>query len=75
MGPMAFLKLRRLHGVRRELLAADPNTTTITELAARRCLSGKLSARGAAPSTFEVYTNLMVTGYATGNRKASSADL
>lgn len=35
MGPMAFLKLRRLHGVRRELLAADPNTTTITELAVR----------------------------------------
>ncbi|MFM7512484.1 MAG: helix-turn-helix domain-containing protein [Cyanobium sp.] len=35
MGPMAFLKLRRLQGVSRELLAADPNTTTITELAIR----------------------------------------
>lgn len=35
MGPMAFLKLRRLHGVRRELLTADPNTTRIMELAAR----------------------------------------
>jgi putative transposase len=40
-----------------------------------RCLSGKLSARDAAPSTLELYTNLMVTGYETGNRKASSADL
>lgn len=43
--------------------------------AVRRCLSGKLSARDAAPSTLELYTNLMVTGYETGNRKASSADL
>lgn len=34
MGPMAFLKLRRLHGVRRELLSADPKTTRIMELAA-----------------------------------------
>jgi AraC family ethanolamine operon transcriptional activator len=32
---MAFLKLRRLHAVRRALLAADPQTTKISELAAR----------------------------------------
>lgn len=35
MGPMAFLKIRRLHSVRRELLAADPQATRISELAAR----------------------------------------
>ena len=35
MGPMTFLKIRRLHGVRRELLAADPQATRISELAAR----------------------------------------
>lgn len=34
-GPMAFLKLRRLHRVRRGLLATHPNTTRIMELAAR----------------------------------------
>ncbi|MEB3264630.1 MAG: helix-turn-helix domain-containing protein [Synechococcus sp.] len=35
MGPMAYLKLRRLHGVHRELVAADPGATRISELAAR----------------------------------------
>lgn len=35
MGPMAYLKLQRLHGVRRALLLADPQTTRISELAAR----------------------------------------
>jgi AraC family ethanolamine operon transcriptional activator len=34
MGPMAYLKIRRLHGVRQALLAADPQATTIGELAA-----------------------------------------
>jgi AraC family ethanolamine operon transcriptional activator len=33
MGPMAFLKLHRLHGVRRLLLAADPQVTRIQPLA------------------------------------------
>lgn len=33
MGPMAFLKLRRLHGVRRQLLAADPGEIRIQDLA------------------------------------------
>lgn len=35
MGPMAYLKIRRLHGVRRVLLAADPQTTRVCELAAQ----------------------------------------
>ncbi len=35
MGPMAFLKLQRLHGVRQTLLAADPQRTTIAAVAAR----------------------------------------
>lgn len=35
MGPMAYLKIRRLHGVRQALLAADPRATTISELAAQ----------------------------------------
>ena len=35
MGPMAYLKLQRLHGVRRALLAADPQATRISELAAQ----------------------------------------
>jgi AraC family ethanolamine operon transcriptional activator len=35
MGPMAFLKLQRLHGVRQTLLAADPQGTTIAVVAAR----------------------------------------
>jgi len=34
MGPMAFLKLQRLHGVRRILLAADPGQQRIGPLAA-----------------------------------------
>jgi AraC family ethanolamine operon transcriptional activator len=34
MGPMAFLKLQRLHGVRRQLLAAHPGDATIQRLAA-----------------------------------------
>jgi len=33
MGPMAFLKLQRLHGVRRQLLAADPARARIHQLA------------------------------------------
>ncbi len=33
MGPMAFLKLQRLHGVRRQLLTADPGQARIHELA------------------------------------------
>lgn len=33
MGPMAYIKLHRLHGLRRELLAADPQTVSIAELA------------------------------------------
>lgn len=33
MGPMAYLKLQRLHGVRRRLLAADPKATLIHPLA------------------------------------------
>lgn len=33
MGPMAYLKLQRLHGVRRQLLAADPRDTRIHALA------------------------------------------
>lgn len=35
MGPMAYLKLQRLHAVRRLLLAADPGETTITAVAER----------------------------------------
>ena len=35
LGPMAFLKLQRLHGVRQTLLAADPQGTTIAAVAAR----------------------------------------
>lgn len=34
MGPMAFFKLQRLHGVRRELLEAQPGGQTISALAA-----------------------------------------
>lgn len=34
MGPMAYFKLRRLHGVRRELLEAQPGAATISGLAA-----------------------------------------
>jgi AraC family ethanolamine operon transcriptional activator len=33
MGPMAFLKLQRLHGVRRQLLAADPEDVRVHRLA------------------------------------------
>jgi len=33
MSPMQYLKLRRLEVVRRELLAAEPDTTTVTEIA------------------------------------------
>ncbi len=35
MGPMAYLKIRRLHSVRRALLAADPQALRIHELAAQ----------------------------------------
>ncbi len=55
MGPMAYLKLQRLHAVRRLLLAADPGQTTVATVAARfgflsaghfsrdyRCLFGEL---------------------------------
>ncbi|WP_254945443.1 helix-turn-helix domain-containing protein [Cyanobium sp. AMD-g] len=35
MGPMAYLKIRRLHSVRRALLAADPQATRISALAAQ----------------------------------------
>jgi AraC family ethanolamine operon transcriptional activator len=35
MGPMAYLKIRRLHSVRRALLAADPEAARVAELAAR----------------------------------------
>ncbi|MCP9901463.1 helix-turn-helix domain-containing protein [Cyanobium sp. Cruz CV13-4-11] len=35
MGPMAYLKIRRLHGVRQALLRADPQATTISQLAAQ----------------------------------------
>lgn len=35
MGPMAYLKIRRLHGVRQALLAADPQAAQVSELAAR----------------------------------------
>lgn len=35
MGPMAYLKIRRLHGVRQALLAADPEAARVAELAAR----------------------------------------
>ncbi|MCP9833821.1 helix-turn-helix domain-containing protein [Cyanobium sp. Aljojuca 7A6] len=35
MGPMAYLKIRRLHGVRQALLSADPETERVAELAAR----------------------------------------
>jgi AraC family ethanolamine operon transcriptional activator len=35
MGPMAYLKLQRLHAVRRTLLAADPEQTTVAAEAAR----------------------------------------
>jgi AraC family transcriptional regulator, ethanolamine operon transcriptional activator len=34
LGPMAYFKLQRLHGVRRALLAAGPDTVTISGLAA-----------------------------------------
>ena len=34
MGPMAFLKLQRLHGVRRLLISADPGQQRIGPLAA-----------------------------------------
>ncbi|WP_399213966.1 helix-turn-helix domain-containing protein [Synechococcus sp. RedBA-s] len=34
MGPMAFLKLQRLHGVRPGLLEAQPGAATISGLAA-----------------------------------------
>ncbi|MCP9848863.1 helix-turn-helix domain-containing protein [Cyanobium sp. Morenito 9A2] len=33
MGPMAYLKLLRLHGIRRQLLAADPSEILISALA------------------------------------------
>ncbi|MCT0213340.1 MULTISPECIES: AraC family transcriptional regulator [unclassified Synechococcus] len=46
MGPMAFRKLQRLHMVRQALLAADPQRTTITAVAARfGLLSGGHFAR------------------------------
>lgn len=35
MGPMAYLKIRRLHGVRQALLSADPEAERVAELAAR----------------------------------------
>lgn len=35
MGPMAYLKLQRLHAARRLLLTADPAQTTIAEVAAQ----------------------------------------
>ncbi len=35
MGPMAYLKILRLHGVRRVLKTANPNTTLIADVAAR----------------------------------------
>lgn len=35
MGPMAYLKLQRLHGARRYLLQADPVDTTVTAAACR----------------------------------------
>lgn len=34
MGPMAYLKLQRLHGVRRQLQSAEPGRATVVELAA-----------------------------------------
>jgi AraC family ethanolamine operon transcriptional activator len=34
MGPISYLRLQRLHGIRRELLEADPGRTTISALAA-----------------------------------------
>jgi AraC family ethanolamine operon transcriptional activator len=34
MGPMAYLKLQRLHAVRRELLAAEPDQVSVTGVAA-----------------------------------------
>jgi AraC family ethanolamine operon transcriptional activator len=34
MGPITYLRLQRLHGIRRELLGADPSRTTIGALAA-----------------------------------------
>ena len=34
-GPMGFLKARRLEAAQRELLAADPNRTTVTDIALR----------------------------------------
>lgn len=34
MGPMAYLKIHRLHGVRRQLLAADPQQLRVGSLAA-----------------------------------------
>jgi len=33
MSPMQYLKLRRLEAARRELLAAEPNTRTVAEVA------------------------------------------
>lgn len=35
MGPMAYLKLQRLHAVRRLLLAADPQQTSVATVASR----------------------------------------
>jgi AraC family ethanolamine operon transcriptional activator len=35
MGPMAYLKLQRLHAVRRELLAAEPDQVSVTGVAAQ----------------------------------------
>jgi len=35
MGPMAYIKLKRLHGIRRELLRAQPESVTVAGLAAR----------------------------------------
>ncbi|MEA5443978.1 helix-turn-helix domain-containing protein [Cyanobium gracile] len=35
MGPMAYIKIRRLHSVRQALLAADPQATRICDLAAQ----------------------------------------
>lgn len=55
MGPMAYLKIHRLHGVRRQLLAADPQQLRVGNLASEwgfmnaghfardyRCLFGEL---------------------------------
>jgi len=35
VGPMAYIKLKRLHGIRRELLKAQPESLTVAGLAAR----------------------------------------